>query len=308
MVSAHRKSLKKFKTIKLNNLDYFLSKLGFKIASNGAFYYKNYNLKNASLNINVICDDENIYDVLSFLKTDKEILKNIKNAEKIYNSNIEALQSLSMNKLAYRFGLEGGSSGLHNINLDESFGGPRWWSYESDEEDLDGLENLLQEQTRYNPSYLSVGNSLQIGEDSYSVLTSINDDIKSARLIKNRQEALIEYVDRNNNIKKIEIPSFKQTMESGKNDGDLSQDISKYKLKIIKVNDNSIILIRKNDTRGDIRGIWEINKNESTPGFAYIGEDWRTSYSLHPEFLDDPEWINGMHSPGRNNYTGGNPL
>jgi hypothetical protein len=307
MASAHRKSLGNFKTIKLNNLDYFLSSLGFKLASNGAYYYKNYNLKNASLNIGVICDDKNIYDILSFLKSDNNILSNIKKAEKIYDSNIQALDSLSMNKIAYQFGLEGGSSGLHNINLDESLGGPRWWSYDSDEEDLSELESFLQKQTRYNPSYLSAGRPLQIGEDTYTALTSINDDIKSARLIKDRQEALIEYIDGNNKVQRIKVPSLKQTMESGKYDGDLSQDIDKYQLKIVKVDGESLILIRKKDTRGDIRGIWEINQNEATPGFAYIGEDWRTSYSLHPEFLDDPDWVNGMHSPGRNNYTGGNP-
>lgn len=307
MVSAHRKSLEKFKTIKINNLDYFLSSLGFKLASNGAYYYKKYNLKNASLNIGVICDDKNIYDILSFIKSDQDILKNIKKAEKIYNSNIDALKSVSMNKIAYQFGLEGGSSGLHNINLDETIGGPRWWSYESDEGDISELESFLQKQTRYNPSYLSAGRPLQIGEDTYTVLTIIKDDIKSARLIPNRQEALIEYIDSNNKVQRQKVPSLKQTMESGKYDGDLSQDIDKYQIKIVKVDGGSVILSRKKDTRGDIRGIWEINKEEATPGFAYIGEDWRTSYSLHPEFLDDPDWVNGMHSPGRNNYTGGNP-
>lgn len=304
MVTFYRLGTIRNYDIPINNLDEKLNKLGYILSNDGAFYYKKYSSKNNYLTIGVICDDHNIYDIMAFaVSNDNDnINKQLKSFEKKYQLNMNAITSLSMTKIAGGMGLEGGPSGMHNVNLDESFGGPRWWSYSSDEEDLNQLESWITKQSRYNPEYLSIGESVSIGENEYFLLGSIDNDIKSARLNRDRQKVYIEYIDKNNQKYQISIPSFKSTSESGYNDGDLAQEINKYQLKIVKMNNKSFIFMRKKDTRGDIRGIWEINGRDSTPGFAYIDEDWRTSFSMHPEFLSDPSWVSGAWSPGRNNY------
>ena len=290
--------MKQLPQIQVNRLDEHLTNLGFRLASNGAFYHKTYSTPNGVLNIGVICDDSNIYDLMAFARTNN-ISKAIPSFEKIYDTNAKAISSLSMTKIAGGLGLEGGPGGLNNVNLDESIGGPRWWTYESDEESLDQLESWITKQSRYAPEYLSVGQPLQIGQDEFTVVGNINGDVNAARLNRDRQEVFLEYVDNNRKVHKIPIPALKQTMESGKNDGDLAQELNKYQLRIAKTDGKSVILMRKGDTRGDARGIWEINGKESTPGFGYVDEDWKTSYSLHPELLDDPNWTSGEWSPGR---------
>jgi len=307
MITLYRLGIKQYPKIQINNLDEHLNKLGFKLSENGAFYHKRYAYCDSYLDMGVICDNHNIYDIMAFacLKDNIKIDNMLKSFEKTYEKNVKAIYSLSMVKVAFGMGPEGGSGGLHNVNLDESFGGPRWWSYNSDEESLDQLESWITNQSRYNPEYLSIGRPLQIGEDSYTIIGSLNSDLKAARLNRDRQKVFLEYIDNNNQKKKVVIPSLKQSMESGKNDGDMAQEINKYQLKIVKADGKSIVLMKKKDTRGDIRGIWEINGRDSTPGFGYVDEDWKTSYSMHPEFLDDAAWTSGAWSPGRNNYDQG---
>lgn len=294
--------------IRISQLDENLEKLGFHLDASGAFYYKNYQTPNGHLNIGVICDDENIYDIKAFASVKNGIKTSsaLRKFEEIYELNFKALNSLSMVKVAY--GPEGGSGGLHNVNFDESLGGPRWWLYGDDEEDLSGLEEWIQKQTRYNPQYLAVGRPLQIGEDVYTVLATLDGNVQAARLEPERQEVFLRYVDKNNKINKIHLPSFKDSQEMGKNDGDFAQDLNKYQIKIVQADGQSMILIRKKDTRGDIRGIWEINGKDPSPGFGYVDEDWRTSYSMHPELLDDAQWTSGAWSPGRNNYDQGSRM
>ena len=298
MITLYRLGMRKFPKTQVNQLDEHLTRLGFSLSEDGAFYNKIYKTSGGILNMGVICDASNIYDLMAFGKAEGNINKSILRFENIYNTNANAIKSLSMTKTAAGMGTDGGAGGLHNVNLDETFGGPRWWSYESDSESLDELQSWILEQYRYNPEYLSVGRPIQIGDDEFTIIGTINGNVDSARLNRDRQEVFLEYMD-NNKTYKIPMSSLKQTMESGKYDGDLAQEMGKYKLKIVKVDNKSIVLMRKGDTRGDIRGIWEINGKDPVPGFAYVDEDWKTSYSMHPEFLDDPNWTAGEWSPGR---------
>jgi len=297
MFSFYRLNTNKFSPIK-NNHDY-LNKLGFKKSSNGLFYNKIYKIANSILNIGIISDEKNIYDLMAFATSKEKI--DVSKLEKIYNKNLKAINTLSMVKTAGGYGVDGGSGGLHNVNLDESYGGPRWWSYKSDDESLNELESWTQKQFRYNPEYLAVGTPVQIGEDSFSILATINANVSFARLNRNRQEVFLEYVV-NNQLYRMALPSFKNIIDSGKYDGDLAQEINKYQLQIAKVRGGSIIFIRKKYSKGDYRGIWEVNSPDASPGFAYVDEDWKTSYSMHPEFLNDPTWTSGGWSPGRNSY------
>ncbi len=297
MFYFYRLGTKKINPIKINQMRENLNKLGFKLSDNKLYYNKIYKTSNSILDIGIITDNNTIYDLMAFAISNNK--DQVSNFEKIYNTNLKAISALSMVKTAGGLGIDGGSGGLHNINLDESYGGPRWWPYKSDEESLNELETWTQNQFRYNPEYLSVGAPAQIGEDSYTILATINANVSAARLNRNRQEVFLEYIV-NNKIYRLALPSFKNAI--GKYDGDLAQEINKYELKITKLNNYSIIFIRKKDNRGDNRGIWEINGPDAVPGFAYVDEDWKTSYSMHPEFLNDPLWTSGGWSPGRNSY------
>lgn len=303
MAIFYRLGNKTLSKINSSKIDEYLIKLGFIYNNEFNYYYKDYNTNFGDLKLGVICGNNNIYDLMAVAKSNDT--KYISNFEKIYECNAKAISSLDMIKTSASYGPEGGLGVLHNINLDENLGGPRWWQYKDDDGDLNELESWLQHQPRYNPQYFQIGQPLQIGQDEYTILGTIKDNVKFARLNNDRQEVYLEYINDNNEINKIKISLLKDSQESGKYDGDLSQDLKKYKLKILKGNNEFIILIRKTDTRGDIRGIWEINGRDSTPGVAYIDEDFRTSYSLHPELLDDPVWTNGGWSPGRNNYDQG---
>ena len=301
MLTLYRIGAKPFPHLKISQIDKHLTKLGFLLSENGAYYNKIYDKSDCYLNLGVICDNENIYDLMAFAKVkNSKLSKILPKIEKIYESNINVLSSMSMIKTAQGFGPEGGPGGLHNINLDETFGGQRWWSYGSDEESLDELENWLKhKQFRYNPEYLAVGRHVQVGDNDFSILGTVNDDVAAVRLRRDRQEPVLEYINTNNEVKQVPIPSLKKQAWGGEYDGDFAQELDKYQLKIARGDGISTILSRKTDIRGDNRGIWEINGKDAVPGFAYIGEDWRTSYSLHPEFLDDKEWTDGRHSPGR---------
>jgi len=306
MIALYRVS-KNLRPFQVNCLDDKLTSLGYRLDPQGAYYNKQY--KSPRLNLGIICDSSNVYDLMAnAVIENKNIDRQISDVEKIYQKNLRALATLNMVKMAQGtglggFGLEGGSGGLHNMNLSEEMGGSRWWLYSDDTGDLDEMSAWLQGQFRYNPTYLSIGKPIQIGDDEYTVLAHINDDVKGIRFDRDRQEMMLDYIDGNNQIHKFPVNSIKHSTEMGKYDGDFAQDLKKYQLKLSKLGDKHfVVLIRKSNTSGDLRGIWEVNGRDQVPGFAYIDEDYKTSYSLHPELLNDKDWASGASMPGRDNY------
>ena len=87
--------------------------------------------------------------------------------------------------------------------------------------------------------------------------------------------------------------------------GDIAQEGGKYNLFPVFKGGKTHIMGRKDDNRGDTKGIWEINGKPAAPGIAFTWEDDRTSYSLNPSLLDDPQWTAGGHSVGKMPYMQG---
>lgn len=290
--------------IPVPNLLNKLSDKGFIVSEDGNSYCKKYRDNKNTFKINIVCSSNVIEDVLvnaSFENFNN--LSKLSIIEKIIDKEISAILP-KMTKVSYTWGgAPAGSAGLTNLNMDESLGGPRWWPYSEMEPDIKELEGWLQNQFRYKPEYIGVGDSLKVKDTNFYNIGRIRDNVLAARFKPDREQLQVEALTPGG-IKKINVPDIKSTQNRGSLDGDISKEFDKYQLIILKLDENeSFIMARKIDNRGDFRGIWEINGPDAVPGFAHIDEDWRNSYSLHPEFLDMHEWaVEGRHSPGRHNY------
>ena len=293
------------KPIKLSNVNKQLSDNNFIISEGGATYQKKYTNSFGNFKIDVLCDNKTIYDIFvngSFNRL-LDFNNYIKKIEDIIEKDVADIKG--MEKVSGSMGPTGGSANLTNINLDETLGGPRWWLYSDMEPDINELEESIKDQFRYNPQYLGVGDSLKTGEDTNKVLFNLDQNIKGARLIRNRQEVKVEVIDNNGKIHILEMPHIYQYRgDRGMNDGDIAQELNKYQLQTVHPGPNrSLILLRKKSNPGDFRGIWEVNGRDAVPGYAYIDNGGTMgSYSLTPELLDMDDWTDGSYSPGRYKY------
>jgi len=202
---------------------------------------------------------------------------------------------------------DGGMTGL-NVDIDSGF---RMWPYSSQQEEMDQLEENVRKQFRYNPSYMTS-----------------SSDIEEARKPDKEKNILSKYIP-NIKIEDIDIyldehrkPIIKIITNSGKvyrehanrllgiNDDlayMLAKDKNRFQLKWRNTDDGVVILVKSIFMPGDKRGVTEVNKGPSVPGFAYIDEDGRASLSIHPELLDNREWTAGGWSPSKPSFLSGYP-
>lgn len=303
MIRARR--INNFKNpVPVANLLNKLSFAGFIISEDGSSFYKKYKNNKNKFDINIICSSNVIEDIVinASFENFKDISK-LPLIEKIIEKEMFAILP-KMTKISYTWGgAPAGSAGLTNLNMDESLGGPRWWPYSEMEPDIKELEGWIQNQFRYKPEYIGIGDSLKVKDTTFYNIGRIPYNVLAARFLPDREQLKVEAITPDG-IKKINVPDIKKRQNEESMDGDISKEFKKYQLVILKLSDNeSFIMARKIDNRGDIRGIWEINGPAAVPGFAHIDEDWRNSYSLHPELLDMHDWaVEGRHTPGRHNY------
>ena len=281
--------------IEIKRLDESLGAIGFHPSPDGNFF-KKYSSPTTSLKITISCGSNDVRKISAELTVNEiEMLdRSIKDGEALVRENFAAIASLgNMPKMA-QLGIPSGPAGLNNVNLPMTFPGPRWWPMDVEEKDQAKYEDKIKDQTRYHPSYMPIGEAagLKPVPEGYMF---IPDRAAFARLVKDRQRTMLEYTT--DDGKKGRIP----VDDRGKI-GDLTQELEKFKINLIPRKDGTVAELTKVDSRGDTKGIWEINGEPSVPGFAYVDDDARTSYSLHPELLSDPDWTSGKWSPGRNNY------
>ena len=294
--------------LRIRGLEAHLPDLDFEVTEDGTHYSKAYASRDARLIIRVICAGDVLCDVLADLVVDGRVPFGpiVAQAEEIFGRNMAVIASLtkmSRHAQTANVGNPGGSGGLTGMNVDESIGGPRWWLYEDQKDDVNGLEKWIQEQNRYNPDYMPVGEALEDKEDKMHVVADVPGNVAKARLVPNRQEVTLQYVlEGEGQPRTAPLPKNFGGGAATRADGDLAQEVGKYEVKMIRTGKSTLIALKKVDARGDVKGIWEINGKPSTPGYAYVDEDGRTSYSLHPELLDDPGWTSGDHSVGRAGY------
>lgn len=203
-----------------------------------------------------------------------------------------------------QLGYPGGAGGLWNVNQDEGLGGPRWWLYDQMLPDIKDLEKWIQGQFRYNPSFMMTPDAMP-EEIHWEPLATIKGDVNAARLVHDRQNAVLEVKKQDpsggpDKISKVELKGYdtQETRDPGHSGvrNELAQEMDKYQVGIVRSGTGkSVVLVRKVDERGDNKGIYEINGRPSS-GIAHIEEDG-TSYSLHPEYLDDKQWTQGI-GPG----------
>lgn len=198
-----------------------------------------------------------------------------------------------------QLGYPGGSGGLWNVNQDEGLGGPRWWLYDQMYPDMRDLESWIKDQFRYHPPIMMTPDMMP-DEVHWDPIATVDGDIAAARLVRDRQEAVLEVKDADGGSRRIKIRGYdtQKDRDPGGTDerGELSQEIEKYQVGIAHTGTGkSVIFVKKVDERGDNKGIWEINGGPAS-GIAHIEEDG-TSYSLHPEVLDDKQWTQGI-GPG----------
>lgn len=198
-----------------------------------------------------------------------------------------------------QLGYPGGSGGLWNVNQDEGLGGPRWWLYDQMYPDMRDLELWIKDQFRYHPPMM-MSPDMMPDEIHWDPVATVKGETQAARLVRDRQEVILEVKNEDGSTKRIKIRGYDtQDERDPGNSGErneLSQEIDKYQVGIAHTGTGkSVIFVRKLDERGDNKGIWEINGGPAS-GIAHIEEDG-TSYSLHPEVLDDRQWTQGI-GPG----------
>jgi len=281
--------------VRIQRLDESLEALGFRLDSNGRFS-KSYSSPVANLRMSLSCGIDDLSSVFAELQIDDPhaLDRSIRDGEIIVRENATAILSLGRMVRSAQLGGPSGPAGLNNVNQPLTFPGPRWWPMSVEEGDQSKYEQKIKDQTRYHPQYMPIGEAAGIpgSPDGYMF---IPDRASHARLVKDRQRTLLEYTTTDGRTGRVPVD------DRGKI-GDLTQELGKFKINLIPRNDGTVAELTKVDSRGDTKGIWEINGKPEVPGFAYIDDDARTSYSLHPELLSDPDWASGKWSPGRNNY------
>ena len=279
----------------LQKPDDLLPELGFRAVAANRFS-KRYSSPQATLNILVDVDGCQLTAISAELevKDAKSLDKVLRLSDSAVRRNAAVIMSFSsMGKFA-QIGGEAGNGGLHNVNLPMDYPGPRWWPMSVEEKDQQELQNKTTDQTRYNPQYMPVGEAAGVpGQQAGDYFVPY--PLSAARIVPDRQQSYLEYTTTDGRRGRMKLE------ESGQL-GDMSEEANKYKVQMQQRPDGTLVSIRKDDSRGDNKGIWEINGRPAGPGFAYIDEDARTSYSLHPELLFDHDWASGGWSPGRHNY------
>ena len=295
-ISLKRVESKPIIPVRIARLDDSLEAIGFCLDADGSFF-KKYSSPLMDLKISLACGKDDVSSVFAELlvKDPAYLDRSIREGEKIVRENASVILSFgNMIKIAQGLGGPSGPSGLHNVNIPMDFPGPRWWGMDVEQRDQEKYEDKVKDQTRYHPSYMPIGEAAgQPGSPRGYMF--VPEQISYARLVKDRQRPILEYTTKDGRTQRVPV-------DDRGGIGDLSQESEKFKINLIPRNDGTAIGFTKVDSRGDTKGIWEINGRPEVPGFAYVDDDARTSYSLHPELLSDPDWTSGKWSPGRNNY------
>jgi len=200
-----------------------------------------------------------------------------------------ALTSYRSLRVAQNIGSPGGTGALHNVNLDESYPGPRWWPMSDMQEDIDDTEDKVKEQFRYNPSYSPIGD-VQTLEPYPQVAAIVPGWPKSWKIRRDRQQAYVDYTlaDGTRGSMELKLPS-----------GEVVDDWRDYSISSQPLHGGqAAVLMTKTKQTGASHGIFEVNGRPSTPGAAFIDEDARTSWSMNPEWLDDPQMMAGRGNVG----------
>lgn len=283
----------------LSSLDDRLAELGYFLTSGGS-YSKVYRIPQGTVALDLICGPDQIFDVVGTAKiaSSRDLPRGLVRAEGLFSANLDVLSAVSMVRTAASMGMPGGVGGLHNLNLPTDYPGPRWWPASLQEDDINELSSWIQKQYRYNPEYMAIGDALSSGSDRFHHVATLPPGVTYAKLSRDRQEPVVEFTTQDGRIGHRPITGGAIGGSGGIGSGELVQEMDKYQLSLQPTDGGTAVYIRKNDTRGDQKGIWQINGPSSQPGFGYVWEDWRTGYSLHPELLDDPQWAAGQWSPG----------
>jgi len=267
---------------------------------NNSIASKQYNSPTSSLNIIIQHTPQKINDIISnvYINSDNPSVDLLK-ANAMVTLNERAFMSFAMKRTASGLGMEGGFSGMHNVNLPVDMPGPRWWPAKEQNEDMANLNNWIHKQDRYNPEYTPIGgaNSIEPGGEWYPVGV-VPKNTSYVSIQRDRQEAKIAYTTQDGSIhyKKMQNP-FTTTK-------DLAQEMQNYQVKIVPAKENFIVYINKTKNNNEQQGIWQINGAPSTPGAAFIYEDDRTGWGLHPEYFKDPEMTSGSWMPGTQRFLG----
>lgn len=283
----------------LSSLDDRLPELGFFLASGGS-YSKVYRIPDGSISLDVLCGPDQVFDVVGTIRlaSPRRITRELIRGEGVFSSNVGAISALSMVRTAASMGMPGGSGGMHNLNLPTDYPGPRWWPADLQKQDIDELSGWIQKQYRYNPEYMAIGDAMSSGDDRQHHVATLPPGVSYARLIRDRQEPMIEFTTSDGRVGHRPITGGAIGASGGIGSGEVAQEMDKYDLSLQPTDGGTAVYLKKQDTRGDQKGIWQINGPSSQPGFGYVWEDWRTGYSLHPELLDDKQWAAGQWSPG----------
>ena len=290
----------------LASLDDRLSDLGFFIAGPSTFS-KLYLSPKSSIRIDAICGPNEIYDLTAFLSLPEGSNPNLEllRAEGVVSANTKAIASLAMVRTASGLGMSGGGGGMHNLNLPSDNPGPRWWPADLQDEDIDELQSWIRKQYRYNPEYSAMGDALSTGTDGWHPVANVPGNAQYVNLGHDRQEPTLNYTMPDGSVGRKNLDGAALEGVGGTGRGDLAQDQSKYQLRMQPDGKgNSTVYVNKKDTRADQKGIWQVNGPSSQPGYAYVWEDLRAGWGIHPEFLDDPEMTSGKWMPGTQRFQG----
>ena len=224
-------------------------------------------------------------------------------AEGIVSANELAIASLSNIRTAAGLGMEGGMGGMHNLNLPSNFGGPRWWPADLQDEDINETQDWIRKQYRYNPEYAAMGDALSSGDDGWHQIGTVPAAARYVNIDRDRQEPILKYTMPDGTMGQKGLGGLSLDGTGGTGRGDLTQEMGKYQLRMQPDGKgNNTVYLNKKDTRADQKGIWQINGPSSQPGYAFVWEDGRAGWGIHPEWLSDPEMMSGKWMPGTQRF------
>lgn len=154
------------------------------------------------------------------------------------------------------------------FSLSTKYGGPRWWPFSQDR----NLYNFIEKQTRYNPEYIPIGEAAMPKDDGWETIAHSKDpffgkdpaDIKILPVEDgdNKEKAVLLLIDEANGEARVEqLPLEAQ---------DMVKELKNWKFNIVPdENGEYDIMGAKINQDGDEKGIFELNKEPSTPGWKY---------------------------------------
>jgi len=201
--------------------------------------------------------------------------------------------------LAAGLGPPGGPA-TQGFSLSTRYGGPRWWPFSGD----NGMDDFIRSQVRYHPEFIHIiGEAAEIPDEGWETIKQgnffidkdpYNINVMAVQDGDSKEKAVLLLIDEQNGEFRVEDLPFEAE--------DIVKQLKNWEFKILVDQEGKSRIVGKEiNSGGNKKGIFEVNRGHSVPGFYYIFQSERVpnpSDQLHGD-LSSFEWNRWRNEGGQ---------